>query len=358
MRYSYDVTWGDMAQTPRQSSWRMLRALRHDPPGLARQDPDRAALFSAALEQSEQLFRAAETTSSDTRPLLLFYGLSQSGRALRAVCDQGDRWARAGGHGITVVGSSVGARLAATTVADQSPGLFLEIARTLDRATLGQGEMVGSLARLGQLGARFPLPGDEPVHRSLRLSLPNDQGPYERFGPLRANLTVPADTWVYDLPPVGLRDTSHYDAYRTLVRDQLTNYPTLSEAHLVDDVPGHFDLGGAGHQREVRLEWPDRQHPALGNEEGALLPFSDERSRHVTVYPRGRDSQLAVHPYLLWWAVLFAMSHYVRYEPTRWASIIDVDRSDEAVAVEHLCDQALDVLPELIHRTLVRGETA
>ena len=50
------------------------------------------------------------------------------------------------------------------------------------------------------------------------------------------------------------------------------------------------------------------------------------------------------------------MSHYVRYEPTRWASIIDIDHNTEAVAVEHLCNQALDVMPELIHRTLVREE--
>lgn len=357
MKFSYGVTWDDMAQTPRQTSWRMLRALRHDPPGLARRDRDRAALFTAALEQSEQLFRAAESTAPDTRPLLLFYGLSQSGRAFRAACDPTDRWGRAGGHGITVVGQSVGERLTSTIVADQPQGLFREVARALNRATLGDGETIGSLARLGQLGSRFPLPGDEPVHPPLQLSLAS-QGPYQQSGALRANLTVPAETWVYDLPPVGPRNTSHYDTYRSLVRDQLAKYPTLSEARLVDGVHGHFDLGGAGDQREVPLEWPDRQHPALNNEDGALLPFSDERGRRVSVYPQGRGSELAVHPYLLWWAVLYAMSHYVRYEPTLWANIIDIDRNNEAVAVEHLCDRALDVLPELIHRTLVRGETA
>ncbi len=357
MKYSYGVTWGDMEQTPRPTSWRMLRALRHDPPGLARHDPARAALFVAALEQSEQLFRAAETTAPDTRPLLLFYGLSQSGRALRAACDTSDEWPRSRGHGVTVRAASVGGPLASTIVEDQRQGLFRDVGRTLDRATLGAGQTIGSMARLGRLGARFPLSGDEPEHPPLELSLPG-QSPFERSGYLRANLTVPTETWVYDLPPVGDRNTSHYDAYRQLVRDQLQHYPTLSEAHLVDEVPGHFDLGGSGTQRDVTLEWPDRRHPRHDDEEGALLPFSDERGRHVTVYPRGQDSELAVHPYLLWWSVLYAMSHYVRYEPTHWASIIDIDHNTEAVAVEHLCDQALDVLPELIHRTLVRGEPA
>lgn len=58
----------------------------------------------------------------------------------------------------------------------------------------------------------------------------------------------------------------------------------------------------------------------------------------------------AVHPYLIWWAILFAMAHYIRYEPTKWAAVVNVDTSDEAVTVEHIGEAALDVLPELIHR--------
>lgn len=355
MKPVYGVTYGDMEVTPRITSWQMLRALRHDPPHLARQDPTRRALFSAALEQSEQLFRAAEATGADTRPLLLFYGLSQSGRALRAAADPEDGWERAGGHGLTVTGASVDSQLSSTVVADLGHGLFRDAGRTLHRATLGTGQSVGSLTRLGRLGWRFPLPGDEPDYPPLELSL-RDRGPFDRPESLRAELAVPAGRWARELPPVGPRTTSDYDAYRDHVRSQLAHYPTLGEARLVDDVPEHFDLGGAGPQRSVMLEWPNRRHPAPGDEAGALLPFSDEWGSEVTVYPHGPAPDLAVHPYLLWWAVLYAMSHYVRYEPTRWAAIIDVDNSAEAAAVEHLCHQALDLLPELIHRTLVRPQ--
>lgn len=153
---------------------------------------------------------------------------------------------------------------------------------------------------------------------------------------------------------MGVLNTTHYEEYKEHVRSQLAHYPTLQRARLVDDVPGYFELGVDGRDRTVPLEWPDLLQPPPDGEEGALHAFSDERGRQVTVYPNGSGSEYAVHPYLLWWAVLYAMSQYVRYEPTHWAEIIDVNHSDEAVAVEVLCDEALDLLPGLIHRTITR----
>ena len=353
MKPHYGTTWDELGLTPRHTSWQMLRALRHDPPHRAAEDPERRALFSAALEQSEQLFRAAEATDVETRPLLLFYGLSQSGRALRAAADPDERWARAGGHGLTVDGGSVDGRLSSTLVADQPRGLFRDVARTLDRASLPMAQSVGALSRLGRLGSRFPLPGNEPDYGPLVLTT-DGLGPLDPAGALRADLSVPAATWACELPEVGVRTTSDYDAYKDHVRARLAHYPTLSEAQLLDFGHGHFDLGGAGVRRTVRLEWPDRRHPAFNGEDAALEPFGDGDGRDVTVFPSVPGSDLAAHPYLLWWAVLYVMSHYVRYEPTRWAQIIDIDHSAEGAGVEYLCRQGLDVLPELIHRTLTR----
>lgn len=64
----------------------------------------------------------------------------------------------------------------------------------------------------------------------------------------------------------------------------------------------------------------------------------------------------AMHPFLLWWALLYVMAHYIRYEPARWAWLVDVDESQEAVAIEDIAERALSELPELIHRVLVRTE--
>lgn len=66
-------------------AWRYLRAMRANPPGAAGGNQARRATFAASLEQSEQLFDAAAGAGVMTKPLQLFYGLSQAGRAIAAV---------------------------------------------------------------------------------------------------------------------------------------------------------------------------------------------------------------------------------------------------------------------------------
>jgi hypothetical protein len=56
---------------------------------------------------------------------------------------------------------------------------------------------------------------------------------------------------------------------------------------------------------------------------------------------------------MVWWAVTFALSMMARYEPRVWVNVVAVARSADAAAVEHLLTEALVVLPELIHRTLM-----
>ena len=92
--------------------------------------------------------------------------------------------------------------------------------------------------------------------------------------------------------------------------------------------------------RELRL-WVERNHEPVW----PTLPGSD-----------AKGTPLATHPFLLWWAVLYGISHFVRYEPAKWADLVDVDVSHEAVALEEIGDVALDALPELIHKSLVRNE--
>jgi hypothetical protein len=72
------------------------------PRGAAREGEPKV-VFGAALEQAEQLFAAAESVTPATSPLLLFYGLSQAGRAVAAAAagrDNADKW-QLRGHGIT-----------------------------------------------------------------------------------------------------------------------------------------------------------------------------------------------------------------------------------------------------------------
>lgn len=68
-------------------------------------DPVRGDVFDAAVEQCEQLLRGAATPGYASRPLNLFYGLSQAGRAIAAAWSPPpfgpqNSW-RLAGHGIT-----------------------------------------------------------------------------------------------------------------------------------------------------------------------------------------------------------------------------------------------------------------
>ncbi len=96
------------------TAWQTLRLFRSTPPALARGDAERTAVFMA-LEQSEQLMRAAEPVGHAARPLLLFYSLSQAGRAIAAARLEGDAW-RLADHGLKVKDAPTGDPLHALIV--------------------------------------------------------------------------------------------------------------------------------------------------------------------------------------------------------------------------------------------------
>ncbi|MGW9382434.1 YaaC family protein [Streptomyces albidoflavus] len=87
-----------------EEAWGRLRASRANPPGKAGGGARRRT-YAAALEQAEQMFRAAAVVGPATRPLQVFYGLSQAGRAIAAAAVdlKGEDW-RLYGHGIKASG--------------------------------------------------------------------------------------------------------------------------------------------------------------------------------------------------------------------------------------------------------------
>jgi len=86
-----------------EAVWEKLRGTRWNPPAATAADPARRT-YVFALEQAEQMFRAAVGTGVATRPLLLFYGLSQAGRTIAAAASSADSggW-ELEGHGIRCV---------------------------------------------------------------------------------------------------------------------------------------------------------------------------------------------------------------------------------------------------------------
>lgn len=128
-------------------SWRHLRALRHDPPGLAAARGPRKRTFDAALEQAEQLFAAASVVGAAVRPLLLFYGLSQAGRALAAAWVSADN-GQLSGHGIKSVNYRSAVRVAEVTVESAAGGSFTTIAKLLGAPDLSCPMKLGDLCGL------------------------------------------------------------------------------------------------------------------------------------------------------------------------------------------------------------------
>ncbi len=113
----------------RGDAWRGLRSLRYQPPAYAT-GGGRRSMFRASLEQCEQFLAAAEGAGYATRPVHLFYALSQGSRALVAASPRiGNQQWRATGHGLSMV--SAATSVSDVTVKAACDGLFQAVAVSL-----------------------------------------------------------------------------------------------------------------------------------------------------------------------------------------------------------------------------------
>lgn len=335
----YGQTWADLETTPPAVAWRLIRSLRHAPPGRA-QSGDRRKTFDAALEQAEQLFTAAADSGTATRPILIFYGLSQAGRAVAATTKSSE-W-RLRGHGITVKGPSDGRRsVSEVALQNSGRGSFTVLCAALGCASLPDVTPLGELWCLLPESRRFPLPGmgdARPLHVNV------DRAGVLPEGVVRARVNPLPD----DIPhraPEGQDPSRGQAAGRHAERARLSkflaNYPSLEgwrfatpEGNPVGIVADSALLEWDGSVREETL--------TTGYRAGGYA------------FPRIGGSDAAGDPIMIWWAVLFALSMLARYEPMEWAAGTLVSQSPDAVAIEHVLTEALVVIPELIHRTIVR----
>ncbi|WP_141280239.1 YaaC family protein [Pseudonocardia hydrocarbonoxydans] len=128
-------------------AWQRLRSLRHSPPGFAARG-ERKDTFSAALEQSEQFFRASDSVGYESKPVMLYYGLSQASQAILAA-KQDPRVTKqaATGHGtdcpnrgqITDVGDLKVCDARTRSGAPPKGGAFQLLGSVLDSPTLPAG---------------------------------------------------------------------------------------------------------------------------------------------------------------------------------------------------------------------------
>jgi len=348
----YGQTWLDLQTTPPAVAWQMLRTLRANPPGNASKG-DRKETFNAALEQAEQLFGAAANVGPAARPLLVFYGLSQAGRAIAAaaLAANNDQY-RLGGHGIRTgeMQGLVASGLAALTIENQGRGAFTQIADILDAASLPTTTPLGALWGLLPDNIRFPLPNagaKRPVSIQLApTTIRAHDVPVIVRGVPKALVYSPAQPSTD--PSV---DVAGWAAERQHVAEFLNEYPSLGDWEFSSPAGNPVGLQLENDSARVPLIWPN---PGYAETEQVIV------GRHTVAYrgqqrlafPTVGGSTKPAHPFLLWWSILYALSMLARYEPKVWVNRIRINESNDATAIEYLLDQALILLPELIHRTI------
>ncbi|MCZ4124976.1 YaaC family protein [Streptomyces sp. H39-S7] len=329
--------------------------MRADPPGAAGKNSARKETFCAALEQAEQLFTAAKVTDAMVRPLLVYYGLNQAGRAIAAAASSvPDRDQQPGaraepwkltGHGLKIVGRSAamnGPDVASLVLVDEGSGAFPHLA-----------EILGS----GSLPARTPDSAAEPVTVGQLWATLSDTVEFDLPGPVG----LPVLAFDADGPPVHGQEWARLHGIparifeeqdqQSALRDFLNCYPTLG-AFGIPAFDRRVDWAALLGMPAVRIFW-NAEAPVAGQLTKSLEArvATRYRGQHF-VYPALGDSAKPLHPFLAWWAVLYALSMLARYEPCAWQKRTNIDTSKEAAAIEHLLDAALEFLPRVIMDTI------
>ncbi|MEU8236418.1 hypothetical protein AB0C12_43075 [Actinoplanes sp. NPDC048967] len=350
------VTFRDLALPSRAEVWRQLRGLRVSPPGAA-VSRDRAAVFQAALEQSQQLMEAAEISGYASRPIQLFYALAQGGRAIAAASpllplsieipdeqNSGQQvfreipW-RLEGHGIKAPGIKVRS-VGKVVIKAEGTGLLPGVARAL---------------------------GAEIMPPNVKITLADiwDLIPEAKAVPLRTRTSTPVLC-----AEGGAEKPTHDDGYYTMtlgyvppmvqknwVNDPqelqrfLASYPSLAgwTFPLADSTP-QWQPYGSTDALSLSLNWrwpapgtPEYEHTARELKATRYRGFDD-----WWVFPALPGMTAPLHPIIAWWGTLFGLSMLARYAPDTWAHLIRIDDGGDANATEHLLDAALDVVPALV----------
>lgn len=328
----------------RSMSWATLRATRWKPPGAAGSTPARALTYVFALEQAEQMFKAAASVGQATRPLLAYYGLNQAGRAIVAAATSvhGDDW-RLSGHGITARNlDGTLPEIAIRSEAAGSTGSFVRLSEVLDSPLWNEP------VPLRRFWDAIPGNRDNSLVEddSRRTPLYVDHtGIYGEPHPLA---TVP----VCYFPPSVISAEDGREA----LDNYLAVFPTAQGYHSYvrtgrgPDFPPAFSRHNDG-WGELQMNWmvaPDESSRAAAERQEFIASITRRYDSSRYFFPAVGAATRDIHPLMAWWAVLHTLSMLARYQPAEWSGHIDVDASSHAVALELFLSESLRVLPVLI----------
>lgn len=316
--------------------WSRLRSSRAAPPGRAGIDARRRT-YAAAMEQFEELMRAAEQVSAAARPLPLFYALSQAGRAV-AAAHGGEPW-QLRGHGLKLKEGTEALLDRRVTPEGRAEASFRRVAEVTGSDVLEQPVTLSALcASLPELAVDPSLCGANL--RALRVV------PIKQSGGAVLVISPDVEAYVANLPDevVTAADPA------AVIVEHLRHYPGAEGWSLPERLRLLPPEGRWGAAAVLRWRVPeDVQSP---NE-----PERQDRLRQVAPQYLHSDQQwcrpavapgTVLSPLMTWWALLYALSMVARYEPDTWVGSLDVDHSALAAPLEGLLEDALEVVPHLV----------
>jgi hypothetical protein len=330
-----------------------IRATRATPPGYALTDQERRAVYGSALAQFDELIAAAIAVGPASRPLPLFYALSQAGRAIAAA--YAPKVWRLRMHGLSA------------PELDSTP-LAIEVKRA--PATSKDGSSVDSITGVAA-ATQSEVFSQATTIRDLWASLPElldlqpaslDTGPTplrlvpENSGP--ENLYVQTDPGHVYATVVGFFGTAD-----ELASSLAEHYPTSGNPQLYSPqgIPhvGQHTVCGYGFLFRWEADAPDiaghistleRLAPSNGPgvptvDAGMMFPSSDGFQPR---WLRPSVGGAALSSLLSWWTLLFGLSMLARYEPAVWMAALDYDSSDLAAPFDALLETGLARVPEMV----------
>lgn len=318
-------------------SWaqNVIRLTRSDPPGQAGSDKARRGNYAAALQQFDELLAAAAAAGHASRPLPLFYALSQAGRAIAAAYGQGGI---IDGHGLTEDRTVMGADPLLRKV-KRSP-------RKNDAVTavcqaLNCPDPFGSVGSPMELGAAWAaLP-------ELNVFLP---GWKSRWLPALRVLNKGAGPEHGLDVEIDLRVTTTAPRQRSAVNHG--SYPTLPAGSEFKREPAaKREIPMSSELRIGTVSWP----ASVSSQTAFDVSYSASNTLDRWLLPAASGSNQAFTPLTAWWVLLFGLSIFARYDPALWVSTLNLDRSRRALPLQLLLDRALDVMPEVVADTLLSG---
>ncbi|MGB6164964.1 MAG: hypothetical protein WCF33_00130 [Pseudonocardiaceae bacterium] len=136
------------------------------------------------------------------------------------------------------------------------------------------------------------------------------------------------------------------------IKAHLDHYPALRGCMLrVSQPMGGRDWGRRGPGMGLSVEWRSASPPLMlpGPKTLSNLGVACYRSDDDSVVtPTIGSMATGLHSFLALWAVLLALSSLARYEPATWSKMINIDRSAEANAIEHLLEEAKTSVPAAV----------